>query len=128
MTISLIELYTNLESWISESKGLFCSLYDSCKLYQMESTHNVSDKPYFCTIVWFIKFHQCSELGKVMKTEIRYNFEDQCFEIKGRSQMACDDTYVLKQSFWLFILKTLKKKEWSKLWQSCCRDWYVLNT
>jgi hypothetical protein len=45
-----------------------------------------------------------------MKTEIRYTFEDQCFEIKGRSQMACDDTYVLNQSFRLFILKTFKKK------------------
>ncbi|KAG1053442.1 hypothetical protein G6F43_004474 [Rhizopus delemar] len=39
-----------------------------------------------------IAFHECSELGKRMKTEIRYNFEDQCFEIKGRSQRACDDT------------------------------------
>ncbi|KAG1147930.1 hypothetical protein G6F37_003587 [Rhizopus arrhizus] len=34
------------------------------------------------------------ELSKGMKTDIRYNFEDQCFEIKGRSQMACDDTMV----------------------------------
>lgn len=47
----LIELYTNLESWLSPSKGLFCSLHDSFKLYQMESTHSVSDKSHFCTIV-----------------------------------------------------------------------------
>jgi hypothetical protein len=29
-----------------------------------------------------------------MKTEIKYNFEDQCFEIKGRSQNACDNTMI----------------------------------
>ncbi|KAG0955945.1 hypothetical protein G6F60_005894 [Rhizopus arrhizus] len=35
-----------------------------------------------------------AELEKKMKTEIKYNFEDQCFEIKGRSQNACDNTMI----------------------------------
>lgn len=29
-----------------------------------------------------------------MRTDIQYNFGDQYFEITGRSQQSCDDTYV----------------------------------
>lgn len=39
-------------------------------------------------------WNESRELAKKMKTEIQYNFGDQYFEITGRSQQACDDTYV----------------------------------
>lgn len=40
----------------------------------------------------YIDNNAYSELGRKSKTEIRYDMFEQYFEIKGRSQQACDDT------------------------------------
>jgi hypothetical protein len=39
-----------------------------------------------------IDFFIFRSLENRLKTEINFNFHDQCFEITGRSQQACDET------------------------------------